>query len=409
MVTVVIAVVVTAVITFVCTAAVTRRSLRASINEAIGGRPGADPVTEHSRLIDLEEQNAATCAAQADLMSLTLDAMGSGVIIVDKSGREQSRNRFARTVSMRSHEQTLVDAAASDMLSVALTGEPAEREFEVFGPPPKVLFMHSVPVSRADEIIGALVVIDDVTDSHRIDKTRRDFVANLSHELRTPVGAVSLLGEMLEGERDEATRDRLTRRIALETQRMTETIDDLLELSRIESEEQSYDDTIDLVDLLEAAVNRSRVNAEVSGVHLGVVAPKAPITILGNRDQLLSALNNLIENAVKYSSEGDSVSVRVRVNDEIVSIAVQDTGCGIPVRDLDRIFERFYRVDHSRDASTGGTGIGLSIVRHVALNHDGTVSVRSAEGEGSTFNMSIPLNAVDPNTGRAMTEPEVTD
>lgn len=390
--TTLLAIALTAIVVGVCTAAIAQQSVRARINQAIGGRPGADPVGEHFRL--LGERDAAAKAAddRADLMHLALDAMTSGVIVTGSSGRELVRNDVARSISPRSHEQTLVDAAAAELLQAAATGNQVDRELEIFGPPPRVLYLHAVPIAAGDAVIGALAVIDDVSDHHRIEKTRRDFVANLSHELRTPVGAVSLLTEMLHGEDDVETRAQLTARLTLEAQRMTNTIDDLLELSRIEADTQSYSEAVPVQEVVEEAVARSRVAAEVGAVELGAVLPRDPITMRGNRDQLLSAVSNLIENAVKYSPPGQSVSVRARLDDDdMVAITVQDTGRGIPARDLDRIFERFYRVDRSRDSATGGTGIGLSIVRHVALNHGGTVTVQSVEGEGSTFQLELPV------------------
>ena len=250
-----------------------------------------------------------------------------------------------------------------------------------------------------------LAVIEDVSEHHRIDKTRRDFVANLSHELRTPVGAVSLLGEMLVDEPDSAVRKQLTDRLLIEVDRMSVTIDDLLELSRIESTTQSYDEPIHMQTVVDEALERTRVAAEMAEIEVGSIGPDEPIMTSGNRDQLVTALVNLVENAIKYSSAGDSISVRSRADNDEITLVVQDSGRGIPARDLDRIFERFYRVDRARESTTGGTGIGLSIVRHVAMNHGGTVVVTSFEGDGSTFTMtlprSVPQNSPEPAIGES--------
>jgi two-component system sensor histidine kinase SenX3 len=236
-------------------------------------------------------------------------------------------------------------------------------------------------------------VIEDVSEHHRIDKTRRDFVANLSHELRTPVGAVSLLVEMLVDEPDGAVRKQLTDRLLIEVDRMSATIGDLLELSRIESTTQSYDELVQVQTVVDEVLARTRVAAEKAEIEVGSIGPDELIMISGNRDQLVTALVNLVENAIKYSSAGDSVSVRSRADMDVITLVVQDSGRGIPARDLDRVFERFYRVDRARGSSTGGTGIGLSIVRHVAINHGGTVVVTSSEGDGSTFTMTLPRTA----------------
>jgi len=391
--TIVVAVLLTAVLVGAAATILAQRSTSVAINDAIGGRAGADPVDEHRRLLSDEQQLAASATARLELLELSLDALSSGVIVTDRAGAVLARSRLATDVATRLHEQTLVDAATTELLALAVDGEPAEREIEVFGPPRRVLFLHAVPISAQGEVVGALVVLDDVTDAHRIDSTRRDFVANLSHELRTPVGAISLLTEMLIDEESAATRSQLTDRLLVETERMSTTIDDLLELSRIESETQLYNESVDVQLVVAEAMARCRVVAESRGIEVGVIAPAESIVMLGNRDQLLSATTNLLENAVKYSEPGDSVSVRVRVDDGVLLLSVQDTGRGIPVRDVDRVFERFYRVDRSRDTATGGTGIGLSIVRHTALNHGGTATVSSFEGEGSTFTLTLPMRS----------------
>lgn len=407
--TVVLAIAVTAVVTGALTAIVMPRLTRSAITKAIGGREGSDPIDEHRRILGEAKRDTAAATAQVDLLKLSLDALTSGVIVTDHAGKVLVRSRLAADTSSRSHEKTLVDATTAELLAQAVQGRRVEREVEVFGPPPRNLFVHAVPVTLNAQVIGALAVIDDVTDHHRIDKTRRDFIANLSHELRTPVGAVSLLTEMLVDEEDAETRTQLTTRMLIETERMTETIDDLLELSRIESSAETYDDIVIVQSLLEEAVERTRVQAESGGITIGALAPGEPITLFGNRTQLMTALVNLVENAVKYSAPGDTVSVRARLDDEGVALVVQDTGRGIPARDLDRIFERFYRVDRSRDATTGGTGIGLSIVRHVALNHGGEISVESFEGEGSTFTLVLPIQPPSDDFDPAVVQNETAD
>jgi len=384
------AIAITAMVVATVTALLVRASTTARIGQAISARPGNGPIEEHRRMLSEAKRETAAATARVDLLQLSLDALTSGVIVTDHAGKVILRNRLAGDSGSRAHEQTLIDAAAAELLADAVQGAPVEREIEVFGPPKRTLFIHAVPITYEAQVIGALGVIDDVTDHHRIEQTRRDFIANLSHELRTPVGAASLLGEMLVDEPDAHVRQQLTDRLLIETDRMTDTIDDLLELSRIESSEQSYDEVVELQGVVDEALARTKVAAETKLVEVGSVAPNDSPLLIGNRDQLLTALVNLVENAIKYSSAGDSVSVRTRVVADSVHVVVQDTGRGIPARDLDRIFERFYRVDRSRDSATGGTGIGLSIVRHVALNHGGAVKASSFEGEGSTFSMILP-------------------
>ncbi|MFT5268708.1 MAG: two-component system sensor histidine kinase SenX3 [Minisyncoccia bacterium] len=384
---------------------VTQQATRSALLQAMGGRPGNDPVDEHHRLLQDATRQTSEASARVDLLQLSLDALTSGVVVTDGDGQVLVKNRQAGAVTDRPHEQSLVEAALTELLASALQGDRVERELEVFGPPSRMLFVHAVPITADGQMIGALAVIEDVSEHHRIDKTRRDFVANLSHELRTPVGAVSLLGEMLVDEPDSAVRKQLTDRLLIEVDRMSVTIDDLLELSRIESTTQSYDEPIHMQTVVDEALERTRVAAEMAEIEVGSIGPNEPIMTSGNRDQLVTALVNLVENAIKYSSAGDSISVRSRADNDEITLVVQDSGRGIPARDLDRIFERFYRVDRARESTTGGTGIGLSIVRHVAINHGGTVVVTSFEGDGSTFTMtlprSVPQNSPEPAIGES--------
>lgn len=291
--TVVLAVAVTAAVIGAVVALVASRIIRSRITTSIGGRVGADPVDEHRRLLAEAKRETAAASEQADLLRLSLDALTSGVIVADHAGKVLVRSRFAVDVSSRSHEKTLVDATTTALLAEAAQGRRGEREVNVFGPPSRNLVVHAVPITANAEVIGSLAVIDDVTDQHRIEKTRRDFIANLSHELRTPVGAVSLLAEMLVDEDDAETRSQLTDRMLIEADRMSETIDDLLELSRIESSAETYTDVVVVQSLLDEAVERTRVQAESAGITIGALAPHEPIMLTGNRPQLATASSTL--------------------------------------------------------------------------------------------------------------------
>ncbi len=229
-----------------------------------------------------------------------------------------------------------------------------------------------------------------MSERRRLEAVRRDFVANISHELKTPVGALSLLAETLLGEDDADVVGRLAERILAEALRVGRTIDDLLELSRIEIDETFEHEVVHVDDVVAEAVQRIRPGAEQHGISLAAPDVDRDITVIGDRRQLVSALFNLLDNAVKYSEPGSPVEVNVATVDGWVEIAVRDHGIGIPSRDIDRIFERFYRVDRARSRETGGTGLGLAIVRHVAVNHDGDVRVESRQGEGSTFTLTLP-------------------
>jgi two-component system sensor histidine kinase SenX3 len=259
----------------------------------------------------------------------------------------------------------------------------------VMGPPRRELVITAMPLGEVD---GVVAVIDDVTERRRLEAVRRDFVANISHELKTPVGAIALLAETLHGEADPAVAERLAERIYLEAHRVGRTIDDLLELSRIEAGEVPTRELVPVAEVVEGAVERMApaVDQKRIAVRVGEIGPG--LAVLGDRRQLVSAVFNLLENAVKYSDEGSVVEVRACGDGATVDVVVADHGIGIPERDLERVFERFYRVDRARSRETGGTGLGLAIVRHVVNNHNGEVLVESAEGVGTTFTLRFPAS-----------------
>ncbi|HET8929789.1 MAG TPA: phosphate signaling complex protein PhoU [Acidimicrobiales bacterium] len=239
--------------------------------------------------------------------------------------------------------------------------------------------------------------VDTEVERRRVEALRRDFVANIGHELRTPVGAMVVLAETLAQETDDlgdqeaaATIHRLSSRLSEEASRLGSTIDDLLELSRIEAGEPPVRTVETVSELLEAARQRTQPAATLAGVDLAVRGPEPGVDLAVDRRQLVSALANLLDNAIKYSGTDAKVELEADVVGETVRFMVRDHGIGIPATDQSRIFERFYRVDRARRRDTGGTGLGLAIVRHVALNHGGTVSVSSVEGEGAMFMLVIP-------------------
>ena len=320
-----------------------------------------------------------------------LDAVPHGVVVWDEAGREVVRNAAAAAFVGARHGDALVESAVRDGLRAALADEPASRELELFGPPRRALVLTAVAVADGDRVLGAVAVIEDVSERRRLEAVRRDFVANISHELKTPVGALGLLAEALGAEDDPAVSRRLAERMTNEAFRVARTIDDLLDLSRIEAE-PSVGEEVTAVHLVVAeAVERVAPVARSRHIDLDVDVPKRHV-VRGDRRQLVSAVTNLLENACKYSDAGATVSVRSRADGSWVEIDVTDSGLGIPERDLERVFERFYRVDRARSRETGGTGLGLSIVRHVATNHGGEVLVESQEGLGSTFTLRLPVS-----------------
>jgi two-component system sensor histidine kinase SenX3 len=325
----------------------------------------------------------------AGRLARALDAVPQGVVVWDEDGAEVTRNAAAAAYVGARHGEALVDSAVRDALRAALEGEPSSRDLELFGPPRRVLLVTAVPVPDGDRPGGAVAVVEDVSERRRLESVRRDFVANISHELKTPVGALGLLAETLGAEDDPEIVRRLAARMTNEAFRVARTIDDLLDLSRIEVEPDVQGEVVAVNVVVGEAVERAAPVSSGRDIAVQVDVPKRHV-VRGDRRQLVSAVTNLLENACKYSDPGSTVSVRSRADGSSVELEVADHGIGIPERDLERVFERFYRVDRARSRETGGTGLGLAIVRHVAVNHGGEVRVRSREGEGSVFTLRLP-------------------
>jgi len=319
-----------------------------------------------------------------------LDALSLGVVVADADEVLGFQNRSAQAILASRDARTIVNRAVRELLVAAVRGDAGEREIDLFGPPKATYLIRAVPLGRGDGLGGGSVaVIEDVTERKRTDQVRRDFVSNISHELKTPVGAMGLLAETLSDETDPETIRRFSARIGLEVARLSRTIDDLLELSRIEFADDLFIDETPIEAIVDDAVSRYRAAADARSITLRTTTQS--VVVPGDRRQITSAIGNLIDNAVKYSPDGAEVLVSAEVRPGGLAISVADHGDGIPSRDLDRVFERFYRVDRARSRETGGTGLGLAIVRHVAHNHGGEVSVSSREGHGSEFTLLLPL------------------
>jgi two-component system sensor histidine kinase SenX3 len=237
-----------------------------------------------------------------------------------------------------------------------------------------------------------LISLEDLTESKRLDDTRRDFIANISHELKTPIGAISLLSEaLIEAEDDSERVKKFSADLHREAVRLAALVQDIIELSRLQGAEVvSNAQLLDLSTLIADAVDRNSFLAEKRHVKIKVDAPKG-LKVLGDQEMLVTAIKNLIENALVYSEEGSQVGIGLRQKYGIAAIAVADSGVGIAPEHQERIFERFYRADPSRSRQTGGTGLGLSIVKHVALKHRGDVQLFSQPGVGSTFTFRLPI------------------
>ncbi len=503
-----------------------RRSGRRAISQrlaSLGTRLGLDPPEDEynveTSLAYLEQvtggaaQAVTESSSDAIRLRRSLDTLTQGVVLCDENGTVIYRNGRANALMVSRHGDALAAQAVTDVLEDAWHEGSAERTLDLYGPPRRTLQVRARQIDDGRRPLGVIALIEDVSERRRLEEIRRDFVANVSHELKTPMGALGLLAETLVSEPDPDVAQRLAGRIHNEAFRVSRIIDDLLDLSRIESEEAPPREPV-LVNLVMAdAIERVRATADQRGLEIVLHEPSPPVAVMGDRRQLVSAMHALLENAITYSydnskvvvtgavqrfnpnlshpsiggqgadgngdapdpdadpitgeypaataegaepgtarrdattvepvftpeildqypsalgqtapgtsaatgttaptmpvppvvtAEGDAAGTgpadagaagspnwRIEERDN-VRLSVQDHGVGIPARDLDRIFERFYRVDHGRSRDTGGTGLGLSIVRHVANNHQGWVDVESREGEGSTFTLVLPVQA----------------
>ena len=329
-----------------------------------------------------------------------------GLIVVDADGRELVRNDAADVVlgpsvgvdgpriDARSDGEVMAGGTLRRLMERAADGHRGREALDIVGPPRRTYIVSAEPLPALGTTRSAVVgTVQDVSEQRRTEAMRQDFISNVSHELRTPVGAVAILAETLAGETDRAAITRLSGRLEREAHRLSSMIDDLLALGNVESAASDGYEFVSVPEVIDEAIERARTSSENRGIGVEVVEVGRGLSIRGDRRQLVTALHNLIENALKYSDKGAPVVIRARVDPSVagrIAIAVIDRGIGIPTRDQERVFERFYRVDRARARDTGGSGLGLAIVRHVVRNHDGDVTVRSVEGEGSTFTLLVP-------------------
>ena len=337
-----------------------------------------------------------------------LSVLSSSAVVLDSNDRVLRASAAARAFGLVKGDRLMVTELAALARQVRRDGEIREGEFEVTVPRlGGRTTSFAVRVAPLGAAIGGgglvLLLAEDQTESRRVDEVKRDFVANTSHELKTPVGALALLAETIEDAADDAEAvRRFAGKMRQEAQRLTNLVQDLITLSRIQAVEPVPDPRPVALDTVVAeAVDGCRMRANARGITLASVGSRG-LSVLGDEDLLVTALRNLLENAVAYSPEKTRVVITTRKTPEgNAELSVADQGIGIPERDLERIFERFYRVDPARSRATGGTGLGLAIVKHVMAAHNGKVTVRSVEGAGSTFTLSIPLRSDHAGPGAA--------
>jgi two-component system sensor histidine kinase SenX3 len=335
-----------------------------------------------------------------DLVAEVLELMGSVGIVLEGSNKVVGTNSWAESFGLVARG-LLVHAETADLVKRARSGSDIES-FE--GVLRVGLAQEKVSVAAKAKLVAGdyvVLVLEDRTSDIRLDKTRRDFIENISHELKTPIGAIALLSEAIqEAGDDQEAVSRFAASLNKESSRLTFLVQDIIKLSRLQSEEVlASAEIVDLNDVLAEAIDRNEQLAASRKIRL--VSEQAPqLEVFGNKEMLITAVKNLVENAISYSEPGTSVGIGCSAKESIAEITVTDSGAGISPENQQRIFERFYRADPSRSRETGGTGLGLSIVKHVAKIHRGEIKLFSQVGVGSTFTLRVPLaTASDPATG----------
>ena len=356
---------------------------------------------------EIEEQRITADAFRQQLIA-ALDSLNYGIAIYGQDDQLIHTNPYASSFLSGVHSGALIADAIDELFQTRDGQEVIDQELDVFDNSHPSSVTHSRKktfyiilreLSIEGNQIGSVVTIEDISEQERLESVRRDFISNISHELKTPIGAIALLTETLLGEPDTDLVQTFAPNILQETERLSETIDDLLSLSRIEHGSTDSFNQIDLLKCIEQAIDRVNTFAKQNEVTVLTSFPPAPVHLFGDELQLTSAFYNILENSVKYKriNQGN-VHLTVKQLDDFIEIEISDNGIGIPTKDLDRIFERFYCVDRSHSGS--GVGLGLAIVRHVIVNHEGVIRIESTEGVGTTFVIQFPTNSVEPRTGK---------
>lgn len=329
--------------------------------------------------------------ALVDGAAEVLDVLASAGMILDGSNTVLRSTAGAQAFGLV-QSRLLIHSVLVELVDrVRETGETENIEADLTtGLRGSHIFVHARAALLGDRYV--VLLVEDRTESKRLEDTRRDFVANISHELKTPIGAVGLLAEALQDATDDPDLvKKFAGNLYRESRRLAHLVQDIIQLSRLQSAEVATNALlVDLAGVISEGAERNLVIAENKNIKIAVSAPSG-IEVFGDHEMLVMAVKNLIENAVLYSDENSQVGVGLRVEDGVAEVAVTDSGVGIPQDEQERIFERFYRVDPSRSRQTGGTGLGLSIVKHVAMNHRGEVRLFSQPGLGSTFTLRIPM------------------
>jgi two-component system sensor histidine kinase SenX3 len=330
--------------------------------------------------------------------------MNTAAVVLDPADEVVLANPAARQMGVVRGGRVVVDDLRRLARVARQEGEPRQGVVDTRGRLGREPIAVSARVTPLMDSGYVALLLDDVTETRRLEAVRRDFVANVSHELKTPVGALTLLAEAVQDAADDPVAiRRFAGRMQHEGIRLGRLVAELIELSRLQGAEPLPTPAIvDVDDIVIEALDRTRLAADAGGITV-VSGGEHGLRVRGSEAQLVTALANLVDNAIAYSQAGTRVAVGTRRRDGHVEISVSDQGIGIAEPDLERVFERFYRSDPARSRATGGTGLGLAIVKHIASNHGGGVSVWSVEGSGSTFTLRLPVAGVaaDPDPADA--------
>ena len=357
---------------------------------------------ELGALLALDTRQCRVSARQNNALLDALDSVSQGVVMctADRTITYESTSVFD-WLGPTGGDSFGVQAL-TETLSIACYGRRNTRSVELLGPPARSLMINTSPIVGSDGTpLGAIAVIEDTTAGRHHEALLRDFVANVSHELKTPVGAFGLLADALMVEEAPEVRARLLGRMQLETVRVNQVIDDLLSLSSFEVPSQRNHEVLPVAAMVQPALAGLQYTAEHRSIAIDVDVQGSP-TLYGSPRELCSVLHHLLENAVKYSPDNSAVQLAIVSEGDWTKITVTDIGIGIAPEYLDRIFERFFRVDDARKRSTGGTGLGLAIVRQVVQHHGGEVRVTSEVGKGSTFVVRLPAQPAVTNQRQAI-------
>ncbi|WP_433165720.1 sensor histidine kinase [Kribbella sp. CA-247076] len=324
-------------------------------------------------------------------VATVLSVLRSSAVVMGPEDQVLQASAPAHVLGIVRGERLVVDDLLTMVRAVRRDGEIRQQDLEIVrGRLGATQYVSARVAPLGSQLV--LVLVEDRTRERRLEAIRRDFTVNVSHELKTPIGALILLADAVsEASDDPEAVQRFSGRMRVEAARLSRLVKEIIELSRLQGDDPLENPgPVDINAVVEAAVDRCRIDAEDRDIKI-VVKTEPELEVMGSEDQLAMAIGNLVENAVNYSPDGTRVAVAAHPIGDLVELTVSDQGVGIPSSDLERIFERFYRVDRARSRETGGTGLGLSIVKHIASIHGGDVRVWSVEGQGSTFTVRLPL------------------